>query len=140
MNGNYRHSTTFLGVVMKKILLILGLYLSFTTAAFAELTTFTTIEQAEKRCPSIKTLKFAPNSPSITNLLGTVTGKKGIEFESFPPRNAPRPMNMNSTNIIQDANFNNVKGSYGFVANKVISCFYSYKASNGKFGLVMRNK
>src|SRR5579863_6758422 len=110
---------------LEKIILTLALFLSV-TAAFAADVTFTSVEQAEIYCPAKADLKFTPNNPSNPISAGKIVGHNHVTFESIPQRLALHPNNMNSKGFIQDAQFRRADGIYGYMTNKVFTCFYSY--------------
>ncbi|GEM_PF-3080040 len=133
---------------MKQIISILFASVICGSTAFAanDFIPFTTIDQAKQYCPPINGLTFTANIPTPDSA-GVITGNNRVTFESFtnPPKSAGHPQNMDSTGLIQDAQFRFVSdpapGKYGYMSNGVVTCFYSYTRITGiQYLLIMRQK
>jgi hypothetical protein len=116
---------------MKKLLPLCVLVLAAFAAnsAFA-FTPFTTIAQAEQYCPALDNLTFKPVNPSNPHSIGTINGeKKNINFKS--DSGAMHPKYLDANNIIQDVQFRNTNGIYGYISGNNTVCLYSYPGFTG---------
>jgi hypothetical protein len=122
---------------MKRItttILTLILFCSIPAFAANEFIPFTTIDQAETYCPAINALTFTAMNPSPQSV-GTITGSNQATFESFPVKSAIHPKNIDSSGLIQDAQFRS------YISNNVVTCLYSYTTfADVQYALVMRSK
>lgn len=127
---------------MKKLLITAIISASVLSSAFAATNTFmpiTTLDEANRYCPSTGALSFSPNNPSIPNSAGTVIGTNQINFASIPERKAIFPKNMQG-NLIIGVEFREANGMYGYISNDVVTCLYSYTGFTGnQFALTIRS-
>lgn len=100
-------------------------------SAFADITAFLTVAQAEQNCPPVSGLTFTATNPKIPNGAGTIAGFFNTNFKNSQPKPALAPLDIND-GIIQNVTFRqDTNGWYGFISGKNTACFYSYAGFTG---------
>lgn len=122
---------------MKKLLgSFIGLIACTTlSTAFADTDPFylTTPEQAAEYCPAANDLTFTATNPKIIHSKGIVTGRNTAAFTSTDATGnhyVLEPQHL-SGSTIQDAQFSNTPGYYGFISDHNIHCYYKYTNFTG---------
>ena len=111
---------------MKKILALITLTL-FSLPVFA-FTAITSVEEAQQYCPATTGLTFVATNANVENGAGSITGYniKNTKFTNFSPSPATRPKYVDGNGVIQDAQFREANGMYGYLTDNAITCFYTY--------------
>jgi hypothetical protein len=129
----------FRGNFMKHFKQILILtFIIITSPAWAGITWFTTVDQAEKYCPALTGLTYQ----GITQYQGAILGinPSGRNFISYDSNNKTvlvmRPANISidqPSGPVANADFRNAGFGYGFINtdNNDINCFYWYPGYTG---------
>ena len=122
------------------LLITSSLSISATASTDQAFTPFTTLAQAQQYCPTVTTLVFTQKLPGLPNGAGTISSFfNKVSFNSTA--SALHPQNVDPNGVIQNIQFRDVSGIYGYLSGNVINCFYSYPGFTGvTVGLIMQGK